>query len=86
MVGTNAELSFERDTTYIAGLSVKRLLVEYQQGNEFLNLGKFLEVWKELGDSPILEYYGRGSIDDPQKLVAEITISDEKYQLVYFLS
>lgn len=83
-VGTEGVLEFS-ERLKIAGSNVaKQLHVSYQSGNEYLRLDTLLAALQQAGTVKVFEYRGRGAGEQP-RLVADVEVAGEIFQLIYHL-
>lgn len=83
-VNGDAEFGYGQEMLSVAGKKVNQLRVQYSGGNEYLRLDTMLRCLGEIGKLLLFEFRGRGTGESP-KLVAEMRVQDEVYQILYFL-
>ncbi len=83
-INGDANFGFGQQTIEAVGTSVKQLRVQYSDGNEYLRLDLLLKSFAAIGRVLSFEYRGRGRNESP-RLVAEVDVQNEVYQIVYFL-
>ena len=84
-VNGDANFAFSEQTASIATVTVKQLHVEYKSGNEYLRIDKLITALSKCGDFQLCEYRGRGGDDGKLRLVCDIKLDGDLYQLIYHL-
>ena len=83
-VGTGGELELIESSATASISVVSQLHVYYRSGNEYLRLDVLLRALGSVGTVKVFEYRGRGAGEKP-RLVVDIEINGEWYQLIYHL-
>ena len=84
-VDTGCELELT-ELSAMAGINaIKQLHVSYRAGNEYLRLDTLVDELRAIGAVKVFEFRGRGASEQP-RLVAEIDIAGETFQLIYHLA
>ena len=84
-VGTDGELELTESSAMAGIKAIKQLHASYRAGNEYLRLDTLLDELRAAGAVKVFEFRGRGAGEQP-RLVVDIDIAGEAFQLIYHLA
>lgn len=84
-VEADGEYEFTESSEMLGINVVKQLHVSYRSGNEYLRLDLLLQALGKVGTVVVFEFRGRGQ-QEQIRIVADVNIAGEIYQLIYSLA
>jgi hypothetical protein len=84
-VGTDGELEFAEASETVGIMVIKQLHASYRAGEEYMRLDTLLEELRTLGTVKVFEFRGHRAGAEP-RLVADIDIAGERFQVIYHLA